>query len=383
MVVVSGEIDELEKENVVNPDTFETIKKLGAHNAIKCMNCGLCTVSCPLSITGNEFPRKMIRYASLGLENKIASHPEPWMCFYCGDCSKTCPSGAQPGEFMMATRRFLISKYDWTGISRRIYKSEKLEIGLMFLVALAVLAFFYVIGSFDRMNTDHVSINTFIPWEVMWVVSLGVIGLLMLLLFSNALRMFYFIMIKDQTVKIPIKLYFTEIKTFIVQMATQKNWLTCDGKSKRWVKHFLGVTAEGTIFVFIILLLPIFQRDTSQWHWSALPGYYITAILTVVSLDALISRWKKKEKMHEFSELSDWLFLIMPLLTVFSGMLLHLFRLVDMPLPSYYMYVIHIMIVAPMMILEVPFGKWSHMLYRPLGIYLAGVKSKAKFIAGA
>ena len=152
MVVVTPEA---EKEIEVNPDTYAYMQKLGAFDCNVCMNCGLCTVSCPLSINGNEFPRKMIRYAVLGLENELAAHPEPWTCFYCGECSEQCPSKAEPGEFMMSYRRFLITKYDWTGISRRLYTSEILEIGSILFMALAVLCFFILLGSFSKMNTDH------------------------------------------------------------------------------------------------------------------------------------------------------------------------------------------------------------------------------------
>jgi heterodisulfide reductase subunit C/quinone-modifying oxidoreductase subunit QmoC len=31
-----------------------------------------------------------------------------------------------------------------------------------------------------------------------------------------------------------------------------------------------------------------------------------------------------------------------------------------------------------MLILEVPFGKWAHLYYRPLAIYFQAVKEKAK-----
>jgi Fe-S oxidoreductase len=41
------------------------------------------------------------------------------------------------------------------------------------------------------------------------------------------------------------------------------------------------------------------------------------------------------------------------------------------------MYVIHLAIAVPMLIIEVPFGKWSHLFYRPLAIFLAAVKEKA------
>jgi hypothetical protein len=40
------------------------------------------------------------------------------------------------------------------------------------------------------------------------------------------------------------------------------------------------------------------------------------------------------------------------------------------------------MVVVPMLFVEVPFGKWSHLLYRPLAIYVAEVKIKAKEVKG-
>ena len=40
-------------------------------------------------------------------------------------------------------------------------------------------------------------------------------------------------------------------------------------------------------------------------------------------------------------------------------------------------YVIHLMAVVPMLLLEVPFSKWSHMAYRPLAMYFAEIKAEA------
>jgi len=33
--------------------------------------------------------------------------------------------------------------------------------------------------------------------------------------------------------------------------------------------------------------------------------------------------------------------------------------------------------VVPMLVLEVPFGKWSHMVYRPLAVYFAQLRCDA------
>jgi Fe-S oxidoreductase len=44
---------------------------------------------------------------------------------------------------------------------------------------------------------------------------------------------------------------------------------------------------------------------------------------------------------------------------------------------TYVMYAIHLAVAVPMLVIEVPFGKWSHLFYRPLAMFLATVKEKA------
>ena len=41
-------------------------------------------------------------------------------------------------------------------------------------------------------------------------------------------------------------------------------------------------------------------------------------------------------------------------------------------------YVVHLMGVVPMLALEVPFSKWSHLAYRPLAIYFAQLQQAAR-----
>jgi hypothetical protein len=41
-------------------------------------------------------------------------------------------------------------------------------------------------------------------------------------------------------------------------------------------------------------------------------------------------------------------------------------------------YVVHLMGVVPMLALEVPFSKWSHLAYRPLAIYFAQLQQAAQ-----
>ena len=92
---------------------------------------------------------------------------------------------------------------------------------------------------------------------------------------------------------------------------------------------------------------------------------------------AMIGRLKKSKTVYAHSHSSDWVFLIMLWLTTFSGILVHAARLLEMPLSVYCLYVIHLMIAVPMLVIEVPFAKWTHQLYRPLVIFLMNVRKRA------
>jgi quinone-modifying oxidoreductase subunit QmoC len=125
----------------INPRFREELNKYGAFDFNACYNCGNCTAVCSLSTEGDSFPREMVRFSVLGLEDDIKSSLKPWLCYYCGECTTNCPRTAYPGELMMALRRWLTSVYDWTGLSGLLYKSLPLSIFAFILTALGVIIF--------------------------------------------------------------------------------------------------------------------------------------------------------------------------------------------------------------------------------------------------
>ena len=80
---------------------------------------------------------------------------------------------------------------------------------------------------------------------------------------------------------------------------------------------------------------------------------------------------------HRFSHQTDWLFLFLLMATVLSGILTHTFRMLDWPMATYLTYATHLVIAVPMLAVEVPFGKWAHLLYRPLAAGLAAAAVRA------
>jgi ferredoxin len=373
--------------STVNPDLLLNLKKFGVQDAATCFNCGNCTAVCSLSSEATPFPRKTIRYLQLGLEDKIEKSPEPWMCYYCGDCSDTCPRQANPGEVMMGLRRYLTSRYDWTGISRLFYTSKVFEVLSILVVAALVGAGFYFFHG--PMLTDRVALNVFAPNTTIEILDLIMLVVLSFFLLSNAFRMFRAVMgnpegrilNSDGIFGIPVRTYLSQAKEFIVQFFTQKRFDTCGTPSQRtqWIIHLLIMTGYSIVFLLVVVGIRWFQRDEiyALWHPVRLLGYYATfAILYGVSY-AIIGRLKKSKSVYQHTHSTDWAFLILLWLTTFSGILIHATRLLELPLTTYYLYVIHLMIAVPMLVIEVPFAKWTHQLYRPLILYLTKVKASA------
>jgi ferredoxin len=157
----------------VDPQFITEIKRYGAINVEKCFNCGNCTAICPLSITGETFPRRMIRYAQLGLKEPLLSSKELWLCYYCGECTQTCPKQAEPGEFMAAARRYAIASYDPLGLAKLLYTSPILS--TIFLVLIAVVIGFGAYSFHGPMATDTLKLFDFIPSST--VHTFGLIGM--------------------------------------------------------------------------------------------------------------------------------------------------------------------------------------------------------------
>ncbi len=358
----------------VNPDLCREVAAFGGGDINVCMNCGNCTAVCPLSKDDTIFPRKIIRYLQLGLTEKLEASPEPWLCYYCGECSESCPREANPGETMMAARRWLTSRYDWTRISKKLYMSTAWEVGLSLLLGLVVVLLFVFLHG--PVVTERVELNTFAPVHWIEVGDLIMAGMLTFFLLTNAWRMHRLIM---KGSKVGLGTYLSEFGTILVHGLTQKQWRECTGPSGRWLKHFLLVTAYSTMLILIVMFLPVFQTD--GWNWTSLLGYYAVVVLLFVTGDAMLDRIRKREELHKHSHPTDWMFLILLFLVSLTGILVHIFRMTGLPVTTYVTYVVHLALVAPMLILEVPFGKWAHLLYRPLAIYLVKVRRRAEATA--
>ncbi len=80
----------------------ETIQRTKAYY---CLECGICTGSCPVSRYHPDFsPRLMVERALLRAEGLALEDREIWSCLTCGTCSARCPSLVDYNEFTRSTR---------------------------------------------------------------------------------------------------------------------------------------------------------------------------------------------------------------------------------------------------------------------------------------
>ena len=372
---------------VIKPELqlIKFLKENGGEDLKKCFQCATCTSVCQLTSEEYGFPRRQMLLAQWGLKEQLMKDPSPWLCYYCGDCSKRCPRKGNPGETMMNLRRYLTSIYDWTGLSRLMYSSVFWELGILIVVAAAILLMFTLPQNFGfgllaqsgNAPLTTVMLDKFAPADIVDIGDRIMAVVLGLLLISNASRMFYGMTHEEN---IPFSSYFTQFPHLLIHGLTQKQWGRCGGSNSttNWVRHLFLVSGYAIMFTLVVVFLPWFQVNGNGLHWTSFLGYYATAVLLSSTVWILIDRINKRTEMHAFSHFSDWLFPILLFLSALSGILLHIFRIMNLPMITYYTYMIHLVIVVPMLVVEVPFGKWSHLLYRPLALYVVAVRKRAK-----
>ncbi|MDX1284734.1 MAG: 4Fe-4S dicluster domain-containing protein [Draconibacterium sp.] len=367
----------------VNPYLKKELLKFGAKDWNDCYHCGNCTATCQLTEQEILFPRKAIRQAQMGLKESLESNGDPWLCYYCGDCSETCPRDANPGEIMMTMRRYLTAVYDWTGFSGRLYKSFWAHFAVMAVLFILVIAAFLTFGGPmlpELTSEGGVQLNTFAPAEMIAKIDHILLLTLSAFLITNILNMFYKVVVKDKSVKIPIWLYISEIGEAALHFVTQLRFSKCKKSAMYWFGHWFLMTGYVTMFVFIIFFLTWFQtEDIHVWyHPQRIIGYFITAGFLFGTVYFIIGRIRKKKEIFKYSHHSDWIFVVLLFLVATTGILIHIFRINGLPFATYYAYIAHLAFEVPMVVTFVAFSKWSHLAYRPLAIYFTNMKKKAR-----
>jgi heterodisulfide reductase subunit C len=67
-----------------------------------CIQCGMCTGSCPTANRWDYPPRKAIAMVRAGLRKELLSSNSMWFCASCYTCTVRCPRDIKPADIMHA-----------------------------------------------------------------------------------------------------------------------------------------------------------------------------------------------------------------------------------------------------------------------------------------
>jgi ferredoxin len=397
---------------IVNQNLMPAIKKYSTKefNVDACFNCGNCTAVCPISDEEHQFPRYLLRYAQVGLKDKLLSNHLMWVCAYCNDCSDTCPRDAEPGEFVMATRRWAMGQYEITGIGR--FLNAHSWAGVLAMVSI----FFFSLLLFGLFSTGNISserpIRLFdlISKEVVEVVGiltaavvLGVIGLSILNEYfiiskqyepsiENGIARAFETRKKDKKLNSSYHLLFSPVimlKQAIVvifkEVLAQYLHLKCalsahnaDARSEfirnRYLSHLmilwgflgLGVATLANMFLkpdansFVDILFPV-----------RLLGIVSGILLMVGVTRASYNRLRKSSRYSSHSLICDWVFLFNLFFIGLTGFLITAtYYITNIPAEwAYWLFVVHMIFVIELVLLA-PFGKMAHVWYRSFALWI-------------
>jgi ferredoxin len=375
---------------------YPDIRRFGATDVSACFSCGTCTASCPLSQTDSTFPRRIIRYAQLGMKDALLSSKELWACYQCGECAETCPTQADPSEFMAAARRYAIASYDRTRIARTMTTQPLVATMLAVLIAAFFALFMY--SAHGPQSGESLAIFEFIPAELVHDIGIGVMIVVVLAGLSGVVSMARAIGRREgvgwRDVVGGRAALARSVRAAWVAVARESLGQAqfraeCDtGEAdaavpwfrRRWLVHaltlwgFLGLLA-ATALDYGLALLGIKETGTPVpvWYPVRLLGTVAGLALVYGVTVLIIDRYRAANRSVKRSTTGDWMLLALLWVTGVTGFAIELaLYLPDAPAWGYWVFLLHVA-VAMELVLLAPFMKLAHAVYRPVALFFVAL----------
>ena len=383
----------------VDPALLPQIKAYGAFDVDACFNCGNCTAVCPLSEGDVAFPRRIIRYAQVGMKDELLASKELWTCYACGECSETCPRQAEPSEFMAASRRYATASYDRTRIARFLYLQPLL--GTVAAVAFAVLlAVFMFVNRAGPAPEQEMAFFEWIPAGL--VHDMGIVAIILVFLagLAGVLTMIgrtapaSGIEWRDLAHGDGLRAIGSALwSSLAVESLGQKRYREDCGSEapalpwyrRTWLVHaaamfgFLGLLLATTLdFGLEIVGLRETGEAVPLWYPVRLLGTVAGLLMMYGVTMLMIRRHRKEARSVRRSFTSDWMFLWLLWLAGLTGFVIELaLYLPQAPMWGYLLFLVHVGIAMELVLL-VPFTKFAHVVYRPISLFLASLAERRK-----
>ena len=380
---------------------YPEIQRFGATDISACFSCGTCSATCPMSQSDGTFPRRIIRYAQLGMKESLLSSKELWACYQCGECAESCPTQADPSEFMAATRRYAIASYDRTRLARTMYTRPIVATVFAVLIALFFAAFMY--AAHGPMAGEELAIFEWIPSELIHDTGLLVMAVVVLAGLSGIVSMARAIGRKEGIslraalgtraglAKTGRALWAAIARESLAQVRFREE---CEADAataaipwyrQRWLVHalvvwgFLGLLA-ATGLDYGLALLGIKETGTPVpvWYPVRLLGTVAGAALVYGATVLIVDRYRAANRSVVRSTTADWLLLGLLWVVAVTGFAIELaLYLPGAPAFGYWLFLVHVATALELVLLA-PFMKLAHAVYRPVALFFVAYTREAR-----
>ncbi len=86
-------------------------RSVGGERIRHCLQCGLCSGTCPLSLYMDYTPRRLMHLAREGFKEEVLSSLSIWMCTCCYACMVECPKNINLTHLMYALKERAVREH--------------------------------------------------------------------------------------------------------------------------------------------------------------------------------------------------------------------------------------------------------------------------------
>jgi ferredoxin len=363
------------------------LERFGAVDVSACFNCGTCSAVCPIAEDDGAFPRRIIRFAQLGMRDQLLASHELWTCYGCAECTQTCPRQADPARFMAAARSYAVASYDRTGLARRLAISARFATVFIGLLVLILAAFMYT--AHRPVHGSELAFFEYVPASYIHDFGLVVFGLFGIATVAGLAQMIRRVSgplrrddVRDSARGVVVEaVRYSVVQESIGQRRFREECADDPEASgrpwylRRWFVHaatmwgFLGLLG-ATLADFVLELTGVKATGTQVpiWYPVRLLGTVAGLLLVYGTTTMILRRARGTDRSSARSTVWDWSFLWLLWVAGLSGFVLEVaLYLPTAPAWGYPAFLLHVG-VAMALILLAPFSKFAHAIYRPVAL---------------
>jgi heterodisulfide reductase subunit C len=101
----------IKHQEELDPQFCDTITSMpGGEDLSRCIQCGTCSSTCPLSVYMDYTPRRVIAMTRAGFKDEVLRCNTIWLCASCYACTVDCPRQIKITDVMYALKRRAIEE---------------------------------------------------------------------------------------------------------------------------------------------------------------------------------------------------------------------------------------------------------------------------------